>query len=76
MKKATPAPAPKTMSIPEAGWAYYGLARNGSYRASERGEIPYILVGRLKRVPIAAMERRLEQSEIKERTSAPDADDR
>jgi hypothetical protein len=53
--------APKTMSIPEAGKKYYGLSKNGSYAAAERGEIPYIDVGRLKRVPVSAMERKLEQ---------------
>jgi hypothetical protein len=52
--------APETMSIPEAGKKYYGLSRNGSYDAAERGDIPYVQVGRLKRVPIRAMERRLE----------------
>ena len=48
---------PPTMSIPEAGAHYFGLSRNGSYEAAERGEIPYILVGRLKRVPTQLMER-------------------
>ena len=54
-------PEPKaltpTLSIPQAGAHYYGLSRNGSYEAAERGDIPYILVGRLKRVPVALMER-------------------
>jgi excisionase family DNA binding protein len=52
----------KTMSVPEAGAHYYGLSRNGSYDAAKRGDIPTIKVGRLRRVPIAAMERRLEQA--------------
>jgi hypothetical protein len=51
---------PKTMSIPEAGKKYYGLSRNASYDAAERGDIPYIQVGRLKRVPVRLMERRLD----------------
>jgi hypothetical protein len=46
----------KTLSIPEAGARYFGLSRNGSYDAARRGEIPYIEIGRLKRVPVAAME--------------------
>jgi hypothetical protein len=50
----------KTISVPEAGKRYYGLSRNGSYDAAERGEIPTIQVGRLLRVPVAAMERKLE----------------
>jgi hypothetical protein len=54
--------APQTMSVPEAGRKYYGLSRNGSYAAAERGEIPTIDVGRLKRVPIRAMERKMDQA--------------
>jgi hypothetical protein len=50
------APAPKTLSIPEAGRLYFGLSKNGAYDAAARGEIPYIRVGRLRRVPVAAME--------------------
>jgi len=52
----------KTMSVPEAGKHYYGLSRNGSYDAAKRGDIPTIPVGRLLRVPVAAMERKLEQA--------------
>jgi hypothetical protein len=51
----------KTMSIPEAGREYFDLSRDASYRAAKRGDIPYIQVGRLKRVPIQAMERRIEE---------------
>jgi hypothetical protein len=51
--EATP---PKTLSIPEAGHLYFGLSKNGSYDAAARGEIPYIVVGRLKRVSVAKME--------------------
>ena len=53
---------PKTMTVPEAGKLYYGLGRNAAYAAAVRGDIPTIRVGRLLRVPIAAMERRLEQA--------------
>jgi hypothetical protein len=49
----------KTISIEEAGRIYYGLSRNGSYDAAKRGDIPTIKVGRLLRVPVAAMEKRL-----------------
>ena len=52
---------PKTMTIPEAGRAYLGIGRDASYEAAKRGEIPYIQVGRLKRVPVVAMERLLEK---------------
>jgi hypothetical protein len=48
---------PKTLSIPEAGARYFGLSKNGSYDAAARGEIPYIEIGRLKRVPVVVMER-------------------
>jgi excisionase family DNA binding protein len=52
----------KTLSIPEAGAHYLGLSRNGSYDAAERGEIPFIQIGRLKRVPIILMERLMESA--------------
>ena len=52
----------ETMSVPDAGLLYYGLSRNGSYDAAARGDIPTIRVGRLLRVPIAAMERRLRET--------------
>ena len=55
--------APKTLTVPDAGRIYFGLGRNASYDAAKRGDIPTIKVGRLLRVPIAAMERRLEQAE-------------
>lgn len=57
----------RTISIPEAGKIYYGLSRNGSYAAAARGEIPTVRVGRLLRVPIKAMEQRLEMIEAASR---------
>ena len=48
-----------TISVPEAGERYYGLSRNGSYEAARRGDIPTIQIGRLLRVPVAAMERKV-----------------
>jgi excisionase family DNA binding protein len=53
---------PLTLTVPEAGWRYLGLSRNGSYAAAERGVIPTIRVGRLLRVPVRAMERLLDQA--------------
>jgi Helix-turn-helix domain len=50
----------RTISVEQAGRIYYGLSRNGSYDAAKRGEIPTIKVGRKLRVPISAMEKRLE----------------
>ena len=55
---------PKTLSIPEAGFRYFGLSKNGSYDAAARGEIPYRKVGRLKRVSIALMERMMTEQPI------------
>jgi hypothetical protein len=54
---------PLTLSVPEAGRRYFGLSRNGSYAAAERGEIPTVKIGRLLRVPIRAMERKLDQAD-------------
>ena len=50
---------PRTLSVPEAGKRYFGISRNASYRAADRGDIPVIKVGKLLRVPIAQMEKRL-----------------
>ena len=50
---------PKTLTVPEAGRLYFSLGRNASYDAARRGDIPTIRVGRLLRVPVAAMEARL-----------------
>jgi len=52
----------KTISVPEAGRVYFNLSRNGAYEAARRGEIPTIRVGRLLRVPIVALERRLAEA--------------
>jgi hypothetical protein len=51
---------PLTISIPEAGRLYYGLGRNGSYAAAKRGDIPAVKVGKRYRVPIRAMDRKIE----------------
>jgi hypothetical protein len=53
---------PLTMSVPEAGKRYFNLSRNASYAAAERGEIPVIRIGRLLRVPVRAMERKLDNA--------------
>ena len=50
---------PLTMSVPEAGRKYFGIARNAAYRAAERGEIPTVRIGKLLRVPVVRMERML-----------------
>jgi hypothetical protein len=49
-----------TISVPEAGKRYFGLSRNGSYNAAARGDIPTIRIGRLLRVPVRRLERKLD----------------
>jgi hypothetical protein len=53
---------PKTMTVPAAGKEYFGLSRNASYAAAERGDIPTIKIGRLLRVPVRALEEMLNAS--------------
>jgi len=52
---------PKTLTVPEAGRRYFDLGRNASYEAARRGDIPTIRIGRLLRVPVVQMERKLEE---------------
>jgi excisionase family DNA binding protein len=55
-----PTESPRTLSVPEAG-RWLGIGRNASYEAARRGEIPTIRIGRLLRVPVVALERKLEE---------------
>jgi hypothetical protein len=55
-------PVPKTLTVPEAGRTYFGIGRNASYEAARRGDIPTIRIGRLLRVPVVALERKLEKT--------------
>jgi hypothetical protein len=57
---------PKTLTVPDAGRRYFDLGRNASYEAARRGDIPTIRIGRLLRVPVVALERKLEN--VGERT--------
>ena len=52
-------PECKTLSVPEASRKYFGLSRNSAYEAAHRGDIPTIRIGRLLRVPVVALERKL-----------------
>ncbi len=52
---------PHVLSVPEAGRVYLNLGRNASYEAAHRGDIPTIRIGKLLRVPIKAMERKLDK---------------
>ena len=62
-----------TISVATAGIRFFGLSRNASYKAAERGDIPTVRVGRLLRVPVRAMERRLEHASEPTAWSAPPA---
>jgi hypothetical protein len=50
----------KTLSVPEAGRQYYDLGRNAAYAAAKRGDIPTIQIGKLLRVPVRALEQKLD----------------
>jgi excisionase family DNA binding protein len=51
----------KTMTVPEAA-RWLGIGRNAAYEAARRGEIPTIRIGHLLRVPVIALQRKLEQA--------------
>jgi len=53
---------PKTLSVPEAGRRYFGLSRGASYEAAKRGDIPTMKIGKLLRVSVVAMDRKLEEA--------------
>ncbi len=68
-------PQPKTISVPQAGRVYLGIGRDASYEAARRGDIPVIKIGRLLRVPVIAMERKLDRvGEVAERDAAPEGE--
>ena len=48
-----------TANVPDVGRVCFGLSRNGSYDAAKRGDFPTMNVGRLKKVPTAALRRLL-----------------
>lgn len=60
--------APITLSVPAAGKKYFGLGRNASYAAAERGELPTIKIGKILRVPVRALERMLDAAMPEETT--------
>jgi hypothetical protein len=49
-----------TISVPEAGRIYFGLSRNAAYAAAKRGDFPTIKIGKLLRVPLRALEKKLD----------------
>ena len=48
-------------TVPEAG-ALLGLGRNASYEAAARGDLPVVRLGKLMRVPKAALDRMLNEA--------------
>ena len=51
-----------TMSVPEAGWKYYGLKRVASYAAAKRGAIITVNNGNRMRAVTAAMDAKMAQA--------------
>jgi len=55
-------PQPTTVSVPEAGWLFFGFkSERASYKAAARGDLIVIKVGNRLRVPVAAMEARFQK---------------
>lgn len=48
-----------TISVPDAGKLFFGLARNGAYEAARKGDIETIKVGGRIVVPVAPLAARL-----------------
>ena len=48
-----------TISVPDAGALFFGLARNGAYEAARRGDIPTVKVGGRIMVPVAPLAAKL-----------------
>jgi len=48
-----------TISVPDAGALFFGLARNGAYEAAKQGDIPTIKVGGRIMVPVAQLAAKL-----------------
>jgi hypothetical protein len=54
---------PYTMPIPDCGELFFGLSKNGSYAAADRGEIPTVRIGRLRKALPRVLARTLEGRE-------------
>lgn len=48
-----------TVSVPDAGRLFFNLARNASYDAAKRGEIPTVKIGGKILVPVAPVAQQL-----------------
>ncbi len=49
------------LTVPEAG-RVLGMGRNAAYEAAKRGDLPTIRIGKLIRVPKAALHRLIESA--------------
>ena len=49
-----------TMGIREAGKRFFGLGPSASYRAAAKGDIPTIVVGKIRLANVVAIKRRFE----------------
>jgi hypothetical protein len=58
-----------TMSVPAAGKKYFGLGRNASYAAAERGEIPTVRIGSRVFAVVSKIERMLGVEDLNESTN-------
>jgi len=52
----------KVIDVPTAGRVYLNVCRDKAYQLAREGVIPTIRIGRKLVVPVAAMERLLEQA--------------
>jgi hypothetical protein len=59
-----------TISVPDAGALFFGLARNGAYEAARRGDIPTVKVGGRIMVPVAPLAAKLGLQSTIGRTAA------
>jgi hypothetical protein len=64
--EAKPVTAPKLMSVPAFGKAYFGMSAPTSYAAARRGDFPTIRIGKLMWVPVAAAEAKLFAGKLNE----------
>lgn len=48
-----------TISVPDAGKLFFGLARNAAYDAAKTGDIPTIKIGGRIMVPVAPLAEKL-----------------
>lgn len=48
-----------TISVPDAGMVFFGLARNAAYEAAKSGDIPTIRIGGRIMVPVVPLAQKL-----------------